>query len=180
MDRLYDVLNTYCDRVVELYKQKAIESGKTASYELVNTAGARVFKYKRNELGQFAPFNDSFLDTNYEIRIQLQDYAWNIEFGRKPGKFPPVDAIRRWVEQKPIIPKPMQLRNALGQFTSRIVTPTPNQLAFLIGRKIAEEGIEPTPLLQETIDELQDELLTAIRQAVGEDFKGFISSIFGK
>jgi len=50
-------------------------------------------------------------------------YFTVLETGRKPGKRPPIDAIEQWVRLKPI--------------TSDI---SPRSLAFLIARKIGEEG----------------------------------------
>jgi len=47
-----------------------------------------------------------------------------LETGRKPGKFPPVDSIRKWIVDKGIVPKGISV----------------DSLAFLIGRKIAREG----------------------------------------
>lgn len=50
-------------------------------------------------------------------------YFTVLETGRKPGKRPPIDVIEKWVKDKPI--------------TSDI---SPRSLAFLIARKIGEEG----------------------------------------
>lgn len=52
-----------------------------------------------------------------------EKYFTVLETGRKPGKRPPLDVIEEWVKQKPII--------------SDIST---RSLAFLIARKIGEEG----------------------------------------
>lgn len=55
--------------------------------------------------------------------------------------WPPVDAIKGWIREKPVTPTPLQ--------DGRI--PTEDQLAFLIGRKIATDGIEGDHLLEEAI-----------------------------
>ena len=52
-----------------------------------------------------------------------QKYFTVLETGRKPGKRPPIDVIEAWVRAKPI--------------ASDI---SPRSLAFLIARKIGEEG----------------------------------------
>lgn len=93
----------------------------------------------------------------------IEHYWEFIEDGRQPGTFPPVDAIREWIRVKNIIPRPFILPSG------RQVIPTDNQLAFLIGRKIKEEGIVLNPLLTETIAEYRDELLTAIGKALRDD-----------
>lgn len=63
-----------------------------------------------------------------------------VENGSSPH-WPPVSAITDWIDQKPVTPYP--------DSNGRI--PTKDQLAFLIGRKIATEGIEAKHLLEEAI-----------------------------
>lgn len=56
-----------------------------------------------------------------------ENYAQQLETGRKSGKFPPIDAIKKWIEDKGI--------------ASRIQgNISVSSLAFLIARKIAREG----------------------------------------
>lgn len=74
------------------------------------------------------------------ISIQLEDYWKYIENGTKPH-FPPVDAIKKWISVKPILPRPLKS----GKL------PTSNQLAFLIARKISRVGTKAQPFLKPTI-----------------------------
>ena len=74
------------------------------------------------------------------ISIQLEDYWKYIENGTKPH-FPPVDAIRKWISVKPVLPRPLKS----GKL------PTANQLAFLIARKISRVGTKAKPFLKPTI-----------------------------
>lgn len=46
--------------------------------------------------------------------------------------------------------------------------PTNNQIAFLIGRRIAREGIKMHPFLYETMNEQQSALLTSLLEALKE------------
>lgn len=55
--------------------------------------------------------------------FSTEKYFTVLETGRKPGKMPPISAIEDWVKNKPI--------------ASDI---NPRSLAFLIARKIGEEG----------------------------------------
>lgn len=95
----------------------------------------------------------------WEMSLYLKDYWYYVEHGRQPGKFPPVDKILEWIDIKPILPYP----DKNGKL------PTPNQLAYLIGRKIATEGIEAGNQLQETLDELNDRFMLKIEYALTED-----------
>lgn len=56
-----------------------------------------------------------------------EDYAQQLEMGRKPGRFPPIDAIKQWIIDKGIANK------IQGEITV-------SALAFLIARKIAKNG----------------------------------------
>lgn len=76
------------------------------------------------------------------ISIQLEDYWKYIENGTKPH-WPPVDAIKKWISVKPILPRPLKS----GKL------PTDNQLAYLIGRKISKVGTKAKPFLKPTIND---------------------------
>ena len=73
--------------------------------------------------------------------------------------FPPPMALFRWINIKPVIPRP----------DSRGRTPTPKQLSYLIGRKIKTQGIEPTPALAETLDALNEIWTDRITRAFATD-----------
>lgn len=75
------------------------------------------------------------------ISIQLEDYWQFVENGRKAGKYPPINDIKKWISVKPVLPRPLKS----GKL------PTDNQLAFLIARKISKFGIKPKPFLKPTI-----------------------------
>lgn len=56
-----------------------------------------------------------------------EPYTEQLVNGREPGKFPPINAIKKWIEDKNITP--------FDQISI-------SSLAFLIARKIAKEGTE--------------------------------------
>ena len=56
-----------------------------------------------------------------------EKYFTVLETGRKPGKRPPIDVVEKWIVDKGIIPD--------GGISTR-------SLAFLIARKIGEEGTQ--------------------------------------
>lgn len=82
-----------------------------------------------------------------------------VENGASPH-WPPVNAIKDWIEQKPV--------EILPDSNGRI--PTTDQLAFLIGRKIAEEGIEPKHLLEEAIvrTDFYNRMIYIIKEEIAE------------
>lgn len=56
-----------------------------------------------------------------------EDYSQQLETGRKSGRFPPIDAIEQWIKDKGIA------NRIQGEISI-------SSLAFLIARKIANEG----------------------------------------
>jgi len=60
-------------------------------------------------------------------RVIGAPYTEQLEEGRKPGKFPPIQAIEQWIIDKGIV----------GQIEGEISV---SSLAFLIARKISREG----------------------------------------
>lgn len=140
---LEQVLKEYGQAVEDHYRDRLIKDDKVASGELINKLRF-IYHHQGNK---------------WEISLYLKDYWYYVEHGRNAGKFPPVDKILEWIEIKPILPYP----DKNGKL------PTPNQLAYLIGRKIATEGIEAGNQLQETLDELNDRYMLKIEYALTED-----------
>lgn len=98
-------------------------------------------------------------DKSMVVGLRLEEYWKYVEYGRKPGKFPPPSAILKWIEVKPIIPRP----DANGRI------PSPKSLAYLIGRKIKNEGIDPAPILATTAEQVNAKFMQAIRDALKKD-----------
>ncbi len=137
------VLQEYGTTICEKYRAELAARGKNASGILADTVRYLV---KRDK-------------ATYAVDLSLADYWQYVEYGRRPGKFPPPDKILEWVRVKPVIPQPL----------SNGKLPTEKQLAFLIGRKIAREGIAPTPALATAGESTFDEFLNRIGEAISAD-----------
>ena len=144
-------LDEYAERAKELYKRKLTDKGINASYKLLNSVETVV---KRN-------------DDTFTVTINLEDYWYYVENGRKAGRFPPIDKILEWIRIKPVIP----------YSDSRGRLPTEEQLAFLIARKISRDGTEPRRVLAETVSELNNYYLPILKQSLERDFARFESEI---
>lgn len=151
LQNFLSTLEEYAEKAKELYKRKLTDKEINASYKLLNSVETTV---KRND--------DEFI-----VSINLEPYWYYVENGRKPGRFPPVDKILEWVRIKPVIP----------YSDSRGRLPTEEQLAFLISRKIAEQGTEGRNVLYETVDELNRYYLPKLQQALDRDFNRFYYEI---
>jgi len=147
LQNFLSTLNEYAQKAKELYKRKLTDKEINASYKLLNSVETVV---RRND--------DEFI-----VTINLEDYWYYVENGRGPGKFPPIDKILEWIRVKPVIP----------YTDSRGRLPTEEQLAFLIARKIANEGTEGRKELFETVDELNRHYLPLLQKALDDDFARF-------
>lgn len=148
---LTQVLEELGREVAEQYKNNLRESGHaTQPDHLINSITTAVVVD----------------DKAYRVTMQLNDYWKYLENGTPPH-WPPVDAIRSWIDYKPVLPRPGK--------DGRI--PTPNQLAFLIGRKIAREGTEGTHDFEEARDETVSRWEQRIREALVEDVRTWLTAI---
>ena len=138
-----EVLNSFGRLLVEEYKDSLIRNEVNASDKLFKSV-----KYLFNS------------DNRYlEIDLELENYYWYVENGRKAGKFPPIQKIEDWIKIKPVLP----YKDKNGKL------PTLNQLTYLIGRKIKEKGIQGKHLLQKSVDEIYKEIEDRLVDALSED-----------
>ena len=162
LTELQQVLRDYAKDARELYKYQISLGGKNASRKLIEKVNSQVFVN----------------DRGYDVCLKLQHYWKYIEGGRKgtisspPGAkysagFPPVGVLIKWIQVKPILPRP----DANGKL------PSPKSLAYLIGRKIEQEGIAPFPALQTTQEELDRIYHEKLSIALGHDISNYISKV---
>lgn len=76
--------------------------------------------------GKFADTAE-VISTETNVKLVGENYSEQLEFGRKAGKFPPIQAIKQWITDKGIV----------GNIRGNISI---SSLAFLIARKISREG----------------------------------------
>lgn len=117
------VLEDLAKDIRENYKEHLELHDRIASGELLNSVSTTV----------------EVNGTTYSVWISLADYWKYVENDTKPH-WPPKAAIDRWIEIKPVIPRPGK--------DGRI--PTPEQLSFLIRRKIATVGTKGSHDLRDT------------------------------
>lgn len=106
-------------------------------------------------------------DRTFTVSLKLNEYWKYVEWDTRPH-WPPPEAIRRWVDIKPVLPRP----DANGKI------PSPQSLAFLIGRKISKYGTTGTHDLQTTKDAVIPMHLERIEAALAEDIGNYIHFTF--
>lgn len=147
-NKLQEALQGYIAEVAEMYKNNLIKDGKKASGDLIRSIKPKI----------------QINDFEYTLELELEDYWKYVENGSKPH-FPPVDALIKWIEKKPIRPKDGLVKNN-------------EQLAYLIGRKISREGIKPGNQLSKSIEEANQKWMPIIDEAVTEDLVIELDNIF--
>lgn len=136
MNELFDtteleaILKEYGENVKKGYQQKLKDHGRPTQYH--------------NQLATNITVIVEHSGTRYAVYLELEDYWKYVESGTRPH-WPPPSAILEWIRVKPVIPRPDD--------SGRI--PSEKSLAYLIGRKISEEGTKGTHDLQETTDTLE-------------------------
>lgn len=113
LDRVRSVLEEFADEAADLYRENLVRADSIASGQLFSSVSCRVEQDGRVFL----------------VIMRMEEYWRYLEEGTRPH-WPPVSAILKWIQVKPVIPRP----DANGRI------PTQKQLAFLISRKIAREG----------------------------------------
>lgn len=158
MDKLIDlphvqaVMEEMAIAIRNEYQDNLIRNDRIASGDLLNNIEYEVTR------GDFT----------YTIYVKMKDYWYYVENGRRAGKWPPIDNILNWIKIKPVLPRP----NAEGKL------PTPQQLAFLIARKIGEEGTEGTQDLRKATDTIWDTFEDRLYEAIDEDVDAAFIQIF--
>lgn len=143
---LVDDLNQFGMDLVNEIKNNILASGKVASGSLLNSIQYQVVQ-DNNE---------------YSLQILSVDYLKYVDKGRMPGKFPPKDAISKWIDIKGISP------NGISK----------ESLTFLIQREIGLKGIKETNIIQKSIDKVLNVYKSKIAQSVGSsEVNNFIDTL---
>ena len=122
--------------------------------------------YQDGQLYRTLSYSVSTGTGGWVISVSLENYWKYIESGRRAGaKFPPLDAIEKWINVRQIIPHSMTLKSG------KTVIPSVKQLSFLIARKISRDGIRPRPFFKQSFESAKREFLHIIEEAVLADIK---------
>lgn len=153
-NNLKKVMEDYAREFRNTYQDNLIKDGKISSGELLNNVEYQI----------------DYDNTSISVSLQLKEYWKYVENGRAAGKFPPIDRILDWIKIKPVLPR----EGTNGRL------PTEKQLAFLIARKIANEGIEPGYQLRNTAREVNDRFESLLQEAITADVREGATVIFSE
>lgn len=150
-EKTYEVLKEYAIELRNTLQDSYINDDRIATGDLLNSVEYIIEKD----------------DRQIEVSLQLKEWWKYVEEDTKPH-FPPIDAMLNYIKAKPILPKP----DNNGKL------PTPNQLAYLIGRKISEVGTTGTHNVRDTVRLINERYEEKIGQAISEDINNELDVIF--
>lgn len=152
-EKTYEVLKDYAIELRNTLQDSYINDDRIATGDLLNSVEYIIEKDNRQ----------------IEVSLQLEEWWKYVEEDTKPH-FPPPDAMLNYIKAKPILPKP----DNNGKL------PTPNQLAYLIGRKISEVGTTGTHNVRDTVRLMNERYEEKIGQAISEDINNELDVIFSQ
>ena len=141
-DNLARVMADYAHDLEYYYKENIDKSDKVASGNLLSSVSTYI------QMG----------DNDFTVVLNVANYWKYVENGRRPGKQPPVDKIREWLEVKSTLP-------------------VPKGLEYYIAKKIGERGIPATPILEPTLEDINREYEERISEAITYDLDALGDSI---
>src|ERR1035437_8168226 len=136
-------VNEFMDIFMTELKNQLASMGKAVTGELIGS-----LSYKVNRSGN-----------GFQAVLTSASYLDVVDGGRRPGKFPPLNDIRNWVEAKGI---------KIG---------TLDQTAFVIARSISQKGIKPTNVIEISFDIAWDRYQGKFADKIEQDFNEMIDSI---
>jgi hypothetical protein len=107
-------------------------------------------------------WDEGFFEGEPELIVSMPSYYFFIEQGRKPGRFPPLSAIDKWVIRKRGL---SGIRDERGRFRPR------KTQVFLIARSIAEYGFGGTPFLDTAVSKVLPKITEDLGDAAREYFQ---------
>ena len=150
MDKIYE---KYLLRIIQKIKERYHSLGLVSSGEF-----ERSLKH---------------LIQNNKLSIIGAKHTYFMEEGRKPGRFPPIADIQKWIEIKPGLPA--------------IFKEKPKQFAYIIARKIAKEGINPSKsnrgrvaslIIDDFLEEELDKMLKEIGLTIADRIQTDLVQVF--
>lgn len=147
-DNLRKVLERYADAWIKNAEANLMENDSNASGQL-----QRSMKLDKIVIDE----------KQMRVTVELEDYWYYVENGRKAGKMPPIQPIIDWIENKPVPPKVEGL--------------TVKQQAYAIARGIGKNGTQPRPFFKKAVEQTWKQFKDEIAEAVQTDVNDYIEKI---
>lgn len=163
--------------------QRALPAALTAAGMVVVTRVQRLFVvfkpagWATGHTARSVTVSPPYYDGAY-MRVKVGPttaYAWWVEFGRKPGKWPPRENILAWVKEKHIAGTYAIVGTRRGGYPRYKRSGSKaqrqredEQAAYLIARKIGEKGTRPHPYLTSGFRQSKDAALRVFVRVIAQ------------
>jgi len=144
--------------MAELHFKKTIELMNKYGKEVVAEMLTRLNGYGKKASGNLQKsltYSVEVDSETYSLNIVAADYWKYVDKGRKPGKFVPVDALRKWVRLKGI----------------------PESAIYPINYKIYKKGIKPTNFASTTLSRRRSKFQELVAKTYKEDMEIYFNSL---
>ena len=154
-------------RTAEVLKQLAEEVRLEYIHNFVRSGHNTM--YGRNRLVDTITVQVTVDEQSFTASLRMNKYWEYLEEGTGPARgrdkyWPPPSAIAKWIEIKPVIPRP--------DGNGRI--PTPKQLTYIISRKIHDKGTRGTKDFAKARDGIVPQYYERIQEALTADIGDFL------
>lgn len=154
---LYNTIEAFKPRMIEIAKEQTIQAGKVATTRLLESYDTAL-----SELADTITLrllNDA-RDPDYDV------YYWQvINDGRAIGKKPPTESILEWMKAKALFTPMRTIRGKKGRF---VKGSTEMRQAFAVAKSIGIKGIKARP-----------EIFTQMRNMIYLELRNRMKSISG-
>lgn len=184
-----DVIWVEGERELFLKMQRMTNSNLTAARKALRTGGMRIINDAKENLRINGSMAQGQLRKSGRVQAVAGDpdaidagfpltYAFFVEYGRKSGKMPPIDALVEWLRKK--TSKSAALESALihieGRRKRRKEAYTKDYLlngaAWGVAKAIAKNGTQPHPFLNPAVEKNKEAIMTEIQEAIRKDIDG--------
>jgi len=135
--------------------RKTLESKGVIMVDNIRKELAEKNKNATSSLSKGTKATTTFEGESIIFRLIAPEHWVFVDKGRKPGKFPPPKAIERWIKAKPVGFEGIKI----------------SSLAYLIGRKIAKDGIKATGIYSSNIERFKRDLVMEAERDMREEFR---------
>jgi hypothetical protein len=113
---------------------------------------------------------------NLSIKLLAEFYWVYVNYGRRPGKFVPPDALLEWLKVKGITPTPKIYKRE-----PKVRQSEENRLkslAYAINLKIFRQGIKAVPFLEQSVSYIEKKYQTELENMWGKEYEAEFEKIF--
>lgn len=145
------------ERADQKVQQAAFQGMQRGALEIINDAkrnlrdNGSVVTGLLRQSGKVQKTGELSLDAGFfDTQNKGHGYAAYVEYGRRAGKWPPIDEMAQWAYKKFHMTDRKEARTA----------------GFLIARKIGQEGSRPHPFFGPAIEKNKTRIVAAVRDAI--------------